>query len=34
MGDGDDGNLNYGDFVVYTYREGNEEVVTYVESKV
>lgn len=31
MGDGDDGNLDYGDFVVYTYREGNEEVVTYVE---
>lgn len=31
MGDGDDGNLNYGDFIVYTYREGEEEVVTYVE---
>ena len=31
LGDGEDGNLNYGDFVVYTYREGDEEVVTYVE---
>ena len=31
LGEGEDGNLNYGDFVVYTYREGDEEVVTYVE---
>lgn len=31
LGEGEDGNLNYGDFVVYTYREGEEEVVTYVE---
>ena len=31
LGDGEDGNLNYEDFIVYTYREGDEEVVTYVE---
>ena len=31
MGDGKDGNLDYGDFVVYTYREGEEEVVNHVE---
>lgn len=30
-GEGEDGNLFYEDFVVYTYREGDEEVVTYVE---
>ena len=31
LGEGEDGNLVYEDFVVYTYREGEEEVVTYVE---
>ena len=30
-GVGEDGNLFYEDFTVYTYREGDEEVVTYVE---
>ncbi len=30
-GVGADGNLFYDGFVVYTYREGDEEVVTYVE---
>lgn len=30
-GVGEDGNLFYEDFVVYTYREGDEETVTYVE---
>lgn len=31
MGDGEDGNLYYDGFIVYTYREGNEESVYYVE---
>ena len=31
MGDGEDGNLYYNGFVVYTYKEGNEESVYYVE---
>lgn len=30
-GVGEDGNLFYADFTVYTYREGDKEVVTYVE---
>ena len=31
MGDGEDGNLYYDGFTVYTYREGDEESVYYVE---
>ncbi len=31
MGAGDDGNLYYDGFTVYTYREGDEETVIYVE---
>ncbi len=31
MGDGEDGNLYYDGFIVYTYREGDEESVYYVE---
>ena len=31
MGDGEDGNLYYDDFIVYTYREGDTETVYYVE---
>lgn len=31
MGDGEDGNLYYDGFTVYTYREGDEESVHYVE---
>ena len=31
LGDGDDGNLYYEGFTVYTYREGDEETVNYVE---
>ena len=31
LGDGTDGNLEYTDFIVYTYREGNTETVTAVE---
>jgi hypothetical protein len=31
LGDGDDGNLYYEGFTVYTYRENGEETVTYVE---
>lgn len=31
LGDGEDGELFYNGFTVYTYREGNEETVTYVE---
>ena len=31
LGDGEDGNLNYEDFTVYTYKENGKEVVTYVE---
>ena len=31
LGDGDDGNLYYEGFTVYTYREDGEETVTYVE---
>lgn len=31
MGDGDDGELYYGDFTVYTYREGDSEKVVDVE---
>ncbi len=30
-GEGEDGNLYYDGFTVYTYREGDEETVTYVE---
>lgn len=30
-GEGEDGNLYYDGFVVYTYREGDTETVTYVE---
>lgn len=30
-GEGEDGNLYYDGFVVYTYREGDEETVIYVE---
>lgn len=31
LGPGEDGNLFYDGFIVYTYREGNTETVTYVE---
>ena len=31
LGDGEDGELFYDGFTVYTYREGDEETVTYVE---
>ena len=31
MGDGEDGNLYYDGFIVYTYREGDEESVYFVE---
>lgn len=31
MGPGEDGNLYYDGFVVYTYREGDSEVIQYVE---
>ena len=31
MGPGEDGNLYYDGFVVYTYREGGSEVIQYVE---
>lgn len=31
LGDGEDGELFYNGFTVYTYREGNEETVIYVE---
>lgn len=31
MGDGEDGNLYYDGFIVYTYREGDTESVYYVE---
>ena len=31
LGEGDDGNLSYDGFVVYTYREGDTETVYYVE---
>ncbi len=31
LGDGDDGNLYYDGFIVYTYREGTNETVRYVE---
>ena len=31
LGDGEDGNLYYDGFIVYTYREGDEETVRYVE---
>ena len=31
LGDGDDGNLYYDGFTVYTYREGKTETVRYVE---
>lgn len=31
LGDGEDGNLYYEYFTVYTYREGDVETVTYVE---
>jgi hypothetical protein len=31
LGDGEDGNLYYDGFTVYTYREDGEETVTYVE---
>ena len=31
MGDGEDGNLYYDGFVVYTYREGDQESVYHVE---
>lgn len=31
LGDGEDGNLFYDGFIVYTYREGNTETVEYVE---
>lgn len=31
LGDGDDGNLYYDGFIVYTYREGGSETVYYVE---
>lgn len=31
MGPGEDGNLYYDGFVVYTYREGSSEVIQYVE---
>ena len=31
MGDGEDGNLYYEYFTVYTYREGDEETVVFVE---
>lgn len=31
LGDGEDGNLYYDGFIVYTYREGNTETVRYVE---
>ena len=31
MGDGEDGNLYYDGFIVYTYREGDTETVYYVE---
>jgi len=31
MGDGEDGNLYYDGFIVYTYREGDLETVYYVE---
>lgn len=31
LGDGEDGNLYYDGFVVYTYREGDSETVRYVE---
>ena len=31
LGDGDDGNLYYDGFIVYTYREDGTETVVYVE---
>lgn len=31
MGEGEDGNLYYDGFIVYTYKEGDEESVYYVE---
>lgn len=31
LGDGEDGNLYYDGFIVYTYREGDEEIVRFVE---
>lgn len=31
LGDGEDGNLYYDGFTVYTYREDGEETVSYVE---
>lgn len=31
LGDGDDGNLYYEGFTVYTYREGDSEIVRYVD---
>ena len=31
MGDGEDGNLYYDGFIVYTYKEGNSESVYFVE---
>ena len=31
LGDGEDGILYYEDFIVYTYREGDTETVTFVE---
>ncbi len=31
LGDGEDGNLYYDGFTVYTYKEGDVETVTYVE---
>jgi hypothetical protein len=31
LGEGDDGNLYYDGFIVYTYRENGTETVTYVE---
>ena len=31
MGDGEDGNLYYDGFIVYTYKEGDTETVHYVE---
>ena len=31
LGDGEDGNLYYDGFIVYTYREGDSEIIQYVE---